>query len=230
MSAAWGLYKLIVSRFIVLCAGADHSDESPTLVEFQHDIITMLLNNVQDAMAPYGTLSFPTPPGIKVLEDEVGPSVPLVKGIIDIRDHSTDFETSSHAFVSPHVPVDVCNTMSMWVSAPCDGSGGRLLTKGYLPEFSSAETRGKAVRFEPANAWDTAEKYNVDVDGSIVTSKGTGHSHILSNYCVSSGKASWEFKLVKDVSGNEMSCFGAATKPCSSEKYDSNSSMYMLRG
>ena len=94
----------------------------------------------------------------------------------------------------------------------------------------TSQTSGKAVRFEPANAWDTAEKYNVDVDGSIVTSKGTGHSHILSNYCVSSGKASWEFKLVKDVSGNEMSCFGAATKPCSSEKYDSNSSMYMLRG
>ncbi|RLN97718.1 hypothetical protein BBJ28_00007803, partial [Nothophytophthora sp. Chile5] len=70
----------------------------------------------------------------------------------------------------------------------------------------------------------------VEDGGLVVRTRETSYQYAAVNCGVSSGKASWKFRLDTDTQDDEMTCFGAAILPVTVNGYDSSPSLWMLRG
>lgn len=68
---------------------------------------------------------------------------------------------------------------------------------------------------------------NVTEEGRVVSSTGGDHQFAALGTGISSGSASWEFRLEKDSNGQECSCFGLAILPVELVKYDSSPQLLM---
>ncbi|OQR88385.1 HECT E3 ubiquitin ligase, partial [Thraustotheca clavata] len=71
---------------------------------------------------------------------------------------------------------------------------------------------------------------SVEDGGQSVRTRETSYQHALVNSPISTGKASWKFRLDNDTADDEMTCFGAAILPVTVSGYDSSPSLWMLRG
>ncbi|GMF18900.1 unnamed protein product [Phytophthora lilii] len=70
----------------------------------------------------------------------------------------------------------------------------------------------------------------VEDGGLVVRTRETSYQYAAVNCGISSGKASWKFRLDTDTQDDEMTCFGAAILPVTVNGYDSSPSLWMLRG
>ncbi|ETM42109.1 hypothetical protein L914_12188 [Phytophthora nicotianae] len=70
----------------------------------------------------------------------------------------------------------------------------------------------------------------VEDGGIVVRTRETSYQYAAVNCGISSGKASWKFRLDTDTQDDEMTCFGAAILPVTVNGYDSSPSLWMLRG
>ncbi|GMF34709.1 unnamed protein product [Phytophthora fragariaefolia] len=70
----------------------------------------------------------------------------------------------------------------------------------------------------------------VEDGGLVVRTRETSYQYAAVNCGISSGKASWKFRLDTDNQDDEMTCFGAAILPVTVSGYDSSPSLWMLRG
>ncbi|KAL8014587.1 putative HECT domain, B30.2/SPRY domain, Zinc finger, RanBP2-type, glycosyl transferase, family 48 [Plasmopara halstedii] len=70
----------------------------------------------------------------------------------------------------------------------------------------------------------------IEDGGASVRTRETSYQYAAANCEISSGKASWKFRLDTDTQDDEMTCFGAAILPVSVNGYDSSPSLWMLRG
>lgn len=70
----------------------------------------------------------------------------------------------------------------------------------------------------------------VEDGGAAVRTRETSYQYAAVNCGISSGKASWTFRLDTDTQDDEMTCFGAAILPVAVNGYDSSPSLWMLRG
>ncbi|KAI9916240.1 hypothetical protein PsorP6_016910 [Peronosclerospora sorghi] len=70
----------------------------------------------------------------------------------------------------------------------------------------------------------------VEDGGLAVRTCETSYQYAAVNCGVSTGKASWKFRLDSDTQDDEMTCFGAAILPVTVNGYDSSPSLWMLRG
>ncbi len=83
--------------------------------------------------------------------------------------------------------------------------------------FYGTDRAAKLSNFGSLSAcFDIARGVNVMADSSDTTSKtvlstSSSKGHAICPIGLSSGQGYWEFKLTKDVSGNEMTTFGFAT-------------------
>ncbi|KAE9350182.1 hypothetical protein PF008_g6565 [Phytophthora fragariae] len=70
----------------------------------------------------------------------------------------------------------------------------------------------------------------VEDGGLVVRTRETSYQYAAVNCGISSGKASWKFRLDTDTQDDEMTCFGAAILPVTVSGYDSSPNLWMLRG
>ncbi|ETW08019.1 hypothetical protein, variant 1 [Aphanomyces invadans] len=70
----------------------------------------------------------------------------------------------------------------------------------------------------------------IEDGGATVRTRETSYQHAVVNSPISTGKASWKFRLDTDTTDDEMTCFGAAILPVTVSGYDSSPSLWMLRG
>ncbi|RHX98063.1 hypothetical protein DYB36_003465 [Aphanomyces astaci] len=70
----------------------------------------------------------------------------------------------------------------------------------------------------------------VEDGGASVRTRETSYQHAVVNSPISTGKASWRFRLDTDTVDDEMTCFGAAILPVTISGYDSSPNLWMLRG
>ncbi|KAG7382286.1 regulator of chromosome condensation [Phytophthora pseudosyringae] len=70
----------------------------------------------------------------------------------------------------------------------------------------------------------------VEDGGLVVRTRETSYQYAAVSCGISSGKASWKFRLDTDTQDDEMTCFGAAILPVTVNGYDSSPSLWMLRG
>ncbi|KAL3672816.1 hypothetical protein V7S43_002105 [Phytophthora oleae] len=118
---------------------------------------------------------------------------------------------------------------------------GRLLLKGinaYHQEESQrlthegdkvgfGDVRKVAALFEASVC---SSGVIVEDGGIVVRTRETSYQYAAVNCGISSGKASWKFRLDTDTQDDEMTCFGAAILPVTVNGYDSSPSLWMLRG
>uniref|UniRef100_M4C5B7 B30.2/SPRY domain-containing protein n=1 Tax=Hyaloperonospora arabidopsidis (strain Emoy2) TaxID=559515 RepID=M4C5B7_HYAAE len=70
----------------------------------------------------------------------------------------------------------------------------------------------------------------IEQEGLVVRTRETRYQYAAVNCGISTGKASWRFRLDADTQDDEMTCFGAAILPVTVNGYDSSPSLWMLRG
>lgn len=70
----------------------------------------------------------------------------------------------------------------------------------------------------------------IEDGGLAVRTRETSYQYAAVNVGISSGKASWKFRLDNDTVDDEMTCFGAAILPVTVSGYDSSPNLWMLRG
>ncbi|KAF4038677.1 HECT domain-containing protein [Phytophthora infestans] len=118
---------------------------------------------------------------------------------------------------------------------------GRLLLKGinaYHREESQRLTHeGDKVAFGDVRRVAAVFESSVcstgvvvEDGGLVVRTRETSYQYAAVNCGISSGKASWKFRLDTDTQDDEMTCFGAAILPVTVNGYDSSPSLWMLRG
>ncbi|DAZ99878.1 TPA: hypothetical protein N0F65_008621 [Lagenidium giganteum] len=89
------------------------------------------------------------------------------------------------------------------------------------------ESRKIRAFFEPAVC---SAGVTIEEGGTTVRTRETSYQYAAVNAGISSGKASWKFRLDNDTVDDEMTCFGAAILPVTVSGYDSSPSLWMLRG
>ncbi|KAG3106883.1 hypothetical protein PC121_g23 [Phytophthora cactorum] len=118
---------------------------------------------------------------------------------------------------------------------------GRLLLKGIKAYHREASQRlaheGDKVAFGDVRRVAAVFESSVCSSGVVVEDGGlvvrtreTSYQYAAVNSGISSGKASWKFRLDTDTQDDEMTCFGAAILPVTVNGYDSSPSLWMLRG
>ncbi|TMW66734.1 hypothetical protein Poli38472_014046 [Pythium oligandrum] len=89
------------------------------------------------------------------------------------------------------------------------------------------ESRKIRALFEPSCC---SAGVTVEDGGSAVRTRETSYQYAAVNVGITSGRASWRFRLDNDTVDDEMTCFGAAILPVTVSGYDSSPNLWMLRG
>ncbi|TYZ68588.1 hypothetical protein PybrP1_010076 [[Pythium] brassicae (nom. inval.)] len=91
----------------------------------------------------------------------------------------------------------------------------------------SSESRKVRALFEPSVC---SGGVTVEDAGLTVRTRETSYQYAAVNLGITTGKASWTFRLDNDTVDDEMTCFGAAILPVTVSGYDSSPNLWMLRG
>uniref|UniRef100_K3X787 B30.2/SPRY domain-containing protein n=1 Tax=Globisporangium ultimum (strain ATCC 200006 / CBS 805.95 / DAOM BR144) TaxID=431595 RepID=K3X787_GLOUD len=91
----------------------------------------------------------------------------------------------------------------------------------------ASESRKIRALFEPSVC---SAGVTVEDAGLTVRTRETSYQYAAVNIGITTGKASWKFRLDNDTVDDEMTCFGAAILPVTVSGYDSSPNLWMLRG
>lgn len=91
----------------------------------------------------------------------------------------------------------------------------------------SSESRKIRALFEPSVC---STGVTIEDAGVTVRTRETSYQYAAVNIGITTGKASWKFRLDNDTVDDEMTCFGAAILPVTVSGYDSSPNLWMLRG
>ncbi|KAF1318254.1 Hect e3 ubiquitin, partial [Globisporangium splendens] len=91
----------------------------------------------------------------------------------------------------------------------------------------TSESRKIRALFEPSVC---SAGVTVEDAGLTVRTRETSYQYAAVNIGITTGKASWKFRLDNDTVDDEMTCFGAAILPVTVSGYDSSPNLWMLRG
>ena len=97
------------------------------------------------------------------------------------------------------------------------------------PKSSSSPTSTTCAMISEFSSSKKSSNVELLKGNKHASSKSSSNSYAAVDYEISSGKATWEFTLVKDKNSDECSCFGCCRPVVKDESYSTSTDMWMLR-